>query len=720
MFTEQLPNLLDYVNSLPGHVCLVGDMNIQFDNPLQSQTKPTLSTLSLYGLVQVIDKPTHRCGHIIDWVIVRPDDDIHRKSTVTDSLESDHYCTKSYFNISVSKPSTLYRTVRNIANIDRPSFIAELSSVSEFSSVENANQFCDFLRTVLDKHAPPSMRKVVTHSSSPWFESIRDELFIAKRERRQAERKWRNTKLAIFKDLYGQAKHKVSILVHTAKCKFYTERIALASSSKELHQIVNTLSNRHPPKILPTIYPSADLPSIFIKHFTNKAEKLRANIASEHVTSTLVTGTTAATFSSFEKVSQLTVKECILNSAPKSCELDPIPSKLLIECLDSILPSLTDLFNSSLASGIFPQCFKSALVTPILKKRFLDHNDLNNYRPVYNLCFNLCNHCSDFAPVHSGVPQGSVLGPMLFTMYIKPLSAIIDSHSIIHHSYADDLQLQMSAPPDRISELLHSMQSCISDVKAWATANMLKLNDSKTELMLVTSKRSKHLHNLPTSITIGNAQIPFKQSVKNLGFTLDCHLTMNAHVSNIARTCYYELRRLASIRRFLTSTATATLVSAFVLSRIDYCNSLLFGSTNDVTSHLQRIQNYAARVIFRLPMSSSITIHLKSLHWLPVKVRSTYKIACLCYHCHSSTAPSYVTDMLHKKPLHTRNTRSSSYTMPLLNRPAHSKATLGDRSFSFASSSVWNSIPNDVRCAPSLSSFKSRLKTYLFRSVYID
>ena len=109
-----------------------------------------------------------------------------------------------------------------------------------------------------------------------------------------------------------------------------------------------------------------------------------------------------------------------------------------------------------------------------------------------------------------------------------------------------------------------------------------------------------------------------------------------------------------------------------------------------------------------------------TIHWIPVKVRSTYKIACLCYHCHSSTAPSYVTDMLHKKPLHTRNTRSSSYTMPLLNRPAHSKATLGDRSFSFASSSVWNSIPNDVRCAPSLSSFKSRLKTYLFRSVYID
>ena len=118
----------------------------------------------------------------------------------------------------------------------------------------------------------------------------------------------------------------------------------------------------------------------------------------------------------------------------------------------------------------------------------------------------------------------------------------------------------MSAP-DKIPELLHSMQTCIGEVKGWVTANMPKLN--KTELTLITSKRIKHFNNLPTLITIDNAQSPFKQSVNNLGFTLEGHLNMKEHVSTIARPCDLELCCLLSIHRFLTTTTTATFVYAF-------------------------------------------------------------------------------------------------------------------------------------------------------------
>ena len=155
---------------------------------------------------------------------------------------------------------------------------------------------------------------------------------------------------------------------------------------------------------------------------------------------------------------------------------------------------------------------------------------------------------------------------------------------------------------------------------------------------------------------------------------------MNEHDSNIVRTCYFELRRLAFIRRFLTSTATAILVSSFVLSRSHYCNSLLFVFTHDVTSHMQQIKNYAARVMMRIPKSDNIATHIRSLI-LTFCQSKKHNIVCSYYHWYSSTAALYDTDMLQRLPSHSCDTRSNSHTTPLLNRPACCMATLGDRSF---------------------------------------
>ena len=225
-----------------------------------------------------------------------------------------------------------------------------------------------------------------------------------------------------------------------------------------------------------------------------------------------------------------------------------------------------------------------------------------------------------------------------FSFYTLPLSlsAVIERHSIIHHSYADDSQLQNYATPDRLPDLIDSMRLCIDDIKDWMTDNKLNLNDDKIEVMIISSSRMSTALSIPDSFDIGNASVPFSDTGKNLGVTLDCHLSSKTHVLNLVRTGNFELRRIGSIRSLLTTEATATLVSAFILSRLDYCNSLLSGCPRYLILRLQKVQNNAARLILRISKREHISPHLASLHWLPIDSRIKYKLACICYNSMST------------------------------------------------------------------------------------
>ena len=325
-----------------------------------------------------------------DCIIIRPSDQIHLSSEVTDSLESDHLCVMSCFDVSVARSCPVYRYVRNIRGIDRSAFVADLETeLVGIGHSLSADQYNVTLLSVLDKHAPAAKSRVTERMSSPWFGLVREDLLEAKRSRRQAERKWRNTNLTVFKDLYKKAKHHVTNVVLKAKKLYYNSKISSANCSKELYKITNNILARTKQVHLPTTYPLSSLPELFSNYFSDKIMKIRNELDSQAVSAlpAQADSFSGITLSTFEPVTEAMVKLVITKSAPKTCSLDPIPTPLLLEILDCLLPSLTALINSSLSSGLFPQAFKSAVIFPLLKKPSLDPNELKNFAqsPTYRL-----------------------------------------------------------------------------------------------------------------------------------------------------------------------------------------------------------------------------------------------------------------------------------------------------------------------------------------------
>ena len=195
-----------------------------------------------------------------------------------------------------------------------------------------------------------------------------------------------------------------------------------------------------------------------------------------------------------------------------------------------------------------------------------------------------------------GVPQGSVLGPVLFTLYSQPLSDVISVHNCDYHKYADDTELSKSASPDQFLSVQSCIQTCIDDVLLWMNSNKLKLNTDKTEVMPVGSASCLESVDSEYANTGGNS-VPFKTLVKYLGVHLDKTLSMQKHISSICCASFLELWCIASVRPYLSQSAAARLVAAMVISCLDYCNSVFIGLPADQIARLQWVQNNTAQLI---------------------------------------------------------------------------------------------------------------------------
>ena len=330
---------------------------------------------------------------------------------------------------------------------------------------------------------------------------------------------------------------------------------------------------------------------------------------------------------------------------------------------------------------------------------------------------NIKGTLSDKQELNFGVPQGSVLGPILYCLYTKPVSDIIHRFGLLHHSYADDTQLYITIKKqDCFADKLSDIEQCVSEIKVWMSHNMLKLNDDKTEFIVFKSK-----HNVNTfaeqNVQVGGTRVGISSKIKNLGVTFDQTLSMQAHVNTIAKNCFYYLRNIARIRRMLSEEDCKAIVHTFVISRLDYCNVLLYGLPKKTLHTLQRVQNYAARLILRFGRSEHITPVLYYLHWLPVELRVDYKMLLYTYKAFYDHAPPYICDMITKyKPR--RQLRSSDKCMLVV--PKIRTKGYGARSFLYASATLLNELCDDrlTEANSVLLSFKGRLET-LFNNLYL-
>ena len=209
-------------------------------------------------------------------------------------------------------------------------------------------------------------------------------------------------------------------------------------------------------------------------------------------------------------------------------------------------------------------------------------------------------HLSDTVRLNVSVPQGSVLGPLLFAVYCSPVADVIAEHGVKYHQYADNTQLQLPMHTDNTADGLTVLAACTADVRQWYLQNGLQLNPEKSEALVVgTSSRLQVAASTTLSMSVAGVDLPVEDGLKILGVVLDRRLTFDSHATTVARVCNYHIQAIRHIRHLLTIELALTLACTLILSYLDCCNAVLHGAPAGSIQKLQRVQNTTARVVLQ-------------------------------------------------------------------------------------------------------------------------
>jgi hypothetical protein len=306
-------------------------------------------------------------------------------------------------------------------------------------------------------------------------------------------------------------------------------------------------------------------------------------------------------------------------------------------------------------------------------------------------------------------------------LYPADIADVAQRYAVCVHSYADDTQLYVSSSGADSTASVARLLSCIEEIGQWMSANRLKLNADKTQFIWLGS-RNQLESTSGISLSVGGVPVTAADTVRNLGVTLDAQLSMKQHVDNVVRSCFYHLRQLRSVRGSVPADAMKTLVHAFISTRIDYCNAILYGVSAAVCRRLQAVLHAAARLITGVKRNEHITPTLRdTLHWLPVPQRITFKIALMAFDCIRGQCPTYFRDICKPVESVVARARLRSADRHDVIVPRTRTIRFGKRSFRVSAPTVWNNLPSKLR-GPDTNreQFKSGLKTWLFERAYFQ